>query len=90
MTTQAKLNGWYVIHPEGSCWVAIHPATGDRIEQSNAGTHIAAGDSYAAICQAIADCETDENVSPAIAEQVVEAWDADADYMLCVVERVVT
>ena len=89
MTTTTTLANWYVIFPEGSAWVAIHPASGNRIEQANASTHIAAGDRYADICRAIAAGETDENVSPAVAEAVVSEWDADADAMCCVVERIV-
>lgn len=92
MTTTVAPAGWYVIVPEGSAWVAVRIDQGGAcrqiVEQASAGTHQAAGDRAADICEAIADGRTDEGVLATDAAAVVAAYDCDMDPAMCVVERI--
>ena len=83
---------WYVISGDGAAWTAVEINIGGQlvamVEEANADTHLSAGDSYAVICEAIANGEVSENVSPETAARVLAAWDTSADPESCCVERI--
>ena len=93
--TQQAPAGWYVLSPDGGCWVAVR--IGSRgtmvamIEAANAETHVRAGGLDAAIVEAIQDGNVNENVNAQDAAAIVAAWDEDAFgvYVFVVVEEII-
>jgi hypothetical protein len=83
-TTTQITDGVYFLHPEGSSWIAVEFEDGeiiDRTEESNAGTHAAANDSWADVVPS----EGDEEVSGETALAIIAAamgGDTDTDMVI--------
>ena len=81
MTTKMKIDGLYFLHPEGSAWIAAIFRDGkliDTTEQSLAGTHAAASDSWADVVPTDDDIDVDaETASVIVAEVMGEGTVAD-------------
>jgi hypothetical protein len=92
MSRDNARNQWYVLSPEGSGQVIVHidhAGRCDRMaEQATYQTHTTAGDAYASQIAAVAAGRVSEDVTAEEAAAVVEAWDAEADPEMVVVERI--
>jgi hypothetical protein len=86
-------NTWYAIFPDGGAWFAVKVDSRwrivDTIEESNAATHMTAGDQYSRIVSAILNSETDPNVSTSHAEIILAEAAGGNDTECYAVERVI-